>query len=104
MHQHALRSFEPHNFHDFNFHAGYLFHLRIIGKVDSSTFQTSIALLASISKRYVISIHHYRIEHPTIGLSLDVTHHCSHLEMIELLIPLEKLLYLRLQGRFRNLL
>jgi hypothetical protein len=93
LHQRALRSFDADNFHDFNFHPGYLFKLQIIRDIDSSTFQTSVALLSSISKRDVIPIQHYRIEHPTICFSLDVAHYSGHLEVIELAISLQELIY-----------
>ena len=79
----ALRSFESHNFHDFDVYSAYLFRLRVIGKIYPSTFQASVEFFAAILKRDVISVQHDRVEYPAILLALHVTHHFCRIELIE---------------------
>jgi hypothetical protein len=73
-----------HDLHDFDVQTGYLLELRVIGEIDSRALQASVEFSAAISKWDVISIQHYGVEYPAILLSLYVTNHSCHIELIEL--------------------
>jgi len=81
-----LSSLKSHNFHDVDANSGYLFRLRVIGEIYPGTFQAPVEFLATIFKRDVISVQHYRVEYPAILLALHVTHHSCHIELIEVRI------------------
>lgn len=76
--------------HNFKLQPCNLFCRWIVGKINLYALEVAILFLSQVDERYVVPLEHQCVSDPVAALALDMTNHLYRIQLVQLLIFLQK--------------